>query len=303
MHYRYRSFFWPVLLIAIGVIALLVNANVLSADRLYLLSDLWPVILIVIGLELITRRALHGVTSDVAAALIVLIAAGGAVAYVAVGPRAPNLPHTLDTSESIGKLNFATLQVSVGTANITVEGNSTLGTDLYQAHIVYSGPKPTVALDRSTGNLRISQGGGLAVFGNRRFILVLEISPSVTWSININTGAADATLKLTEVRVDSIELNTGASRADITVGSPYGITPITVQGGALTVHVHRPSGTEAAAQVSGAVVSLTGDGQEDAGVGSKSWQSDGYAAATDAFKIQVSGGACTVSVDAADLSS
>jgi hypothetical protein len=50
MRRHYRSFFWPVVLIVIGAIALLVDLNVISADRLYRLADLWPLILVVIGL-------------------------------------------------------------------------------------------------------------------------------------------------------------------------------------------------------------------------------------------------------------
>ena len=41
MH-RYRSFFWPAVLILAGVVALLVNTGALSADRLYqLLEQIW----------------------------------------------------------------------------------------------------------------------------------------------------------------------------------------------------------------------------------------------------------------------
>src|ERR1700730_3816020 len=154
---RYRSLFWPLALIAIGLIALLVDLNVISADRLYRLADLWPVVLIVIGLELLTRRALHGATADLAAVLILLIAAVGAVAYVSVGPAIPGGTHTFDTSGQAANLSTASLQVDVGGANMTVLGSGSLGSDLYRAHIEYSGPKPSVTLDKSTGELHISQ--------------------------------------------------------------------------------------------------------------------------------------------------
>src|SRR5207249_12120410 len=89
--YRYRSFFWPALLILAGVVALLVNTGQIPVERLARIIDLWPLILVVIGLELIVRRTVHGVAGDVAAALIVLLAIGGAAAYLAVGP-APSAP-------------------------------------------------------------------------------------------------------------------------------------------------------------------------------------------------------------------
>lgn len=297
MRTRYRSFFWPLILIVIGLIALLVDLNVISADRLYRLADLWPLILIVIGLELIARRALHGFAVDVATALILLIAAGAAVGYVSVGPAIPGGTQTFDTSDPIGNLTAATLQVDVGAANMTVTGNSKLGADLYRAHIEYSGPKPSVTLDQSSGNLRITQQGGFAIFGNRRFVIDLQINPAATWGIVLHSGAATDTFNLTSVKVGSIELSTGASREDITLGPPKGIVPVRMNGGALTVHVRRPSGTEASAHVTGGAVNLTADGHHEGGVGNLSWQTNGFANATDAYRIEVNGGASTVTVD------
>lgn len=297
MRGRYRSFFWPVVLIAIGLVALLVELNVISSDRLYRLADLWPLILIVIGLELVTRRLFHGGAVDLAAVLIVLIAVGGAVAYVSLGPAMPAGTHTFDSSGPVGDLKAATLQVDVGAVNMTVEGDSSLGSDLYEAHVEYSGPKPAVTLDPSSGELHISQPGGFLVFGNRRLTLALKISSAVTWSFNINSGAADNKYKLGAVNVGSIEVNTGASREEITVGTPTGKVPITINGGALTVIVHRPVGTEASADVSGGAVNLTADGDQERGIGTRSWQSDGYDSAQDAYRIEVSAGASNVTVD------
>ncbi len=294
---RYRSFFWPLLLIVIGVLALLIDLNVISADRAYRLADLWPLILIVIGLELIARRTLQGSNVDIATALILLIAAGGAIAYVSVGPAIPGGTQTFDTSGPTGGLDSATLHVDVGAGTVTVDANGSLGADLYRAHVEYSGPKPKVTFDTSTGDLRFSQQGGFEIFGNRRFTLTLQINSAATWSFDVNSGAATDTFRLSGVRVGTINVNTGASREDITLGPPKGMVPITINGGALTVNVHRPPGTEVSAQVSGGAVSLSGDGQQDRGIGSRSWQTDGYDTAADAYTIQVNGGACTVNVD------
>src|SRR5438445_13460252 len=87
--YRYRSFFWPALLILVGVFALLINSGLVPAERLDRLFDLWPLILRVIGLELVVRRAVHGQAAVLAAAAIVVIAIVGAAAYVALGPGIP----------------------------------------------------------------------------------------------------------------------------------------------------------------------------------------------------------------------
>jgi hypothetical protein len=293
----YRSFFWPVVLILVGIFALLVNAGLISTDRLSLLADLWPVILIVIGLELLARRSLQGSAGDVAAVLIVLIAAGGAMAYIALAPN-PRATHTLDTSATVGSIDHASIEVDVGSAQISMDGAAGEG-ELYRAHIEYSGPKPDVNLDKSNGKLQISQGNtSFGVFRGRNFILDIHLNPTLPWSITANSGAATDTFQLAHVNLRSIDLNTGASREEITLGKPSGVVPITVNGGALTVHIHRPAGIPASVTVSGGAVNLDADGQLHRGIGNQTWQSAGYAGAADAYRVEINGAACTVGIDA-----
>src|SRR5713101_7167257 len=54
---RYRSLFWPAILILVGVFALLVNVRLVPVERLDRLVDLWPLILVVIGLGVVVRGA------------------------------------------------------------------------------------------------------------------------------------------------------------------------------------------------------------------------------------------------------
>ena len=290
---HYRGVFWPAVLILVGVVALMANAGLISAERLALLTDLWPLILIVIGLEIIARRALQGVAGDVAAVLIVLIAAGGAIAYAALAPN-PGAIHTLDPSAPLGSLSHAAVEVDVGAANITVSGNSSLEGKLYQAHIQYSGSKPDITLDRSNGTLSISQGNSRFGLQARHFTLDLQLNPSIPWTITSNGGASTETYSLAGVHVSSMDINTGASREEITLGPPSGAVPITINGGALTVHIHRPAGVGASVRVSGGAVSLDFDGHQQHAIGTLN---QGVSNGPDVYRIEVNGGACTVTMD------
>jgi len=297
---RYRSYFWPAVLILVGVVAFLVNSGVISSDRLSLLFDLWPVILIVIGLELLARRALPGQNGDVAAVLIVLLAAGGAIAYVALAPN-PTTSGKVDSHAALGNLDHATLEIDAGAANITVTGTSSLAGDLYHATISYSGPRPEINLDRTDGSLTISQGNsGFGVFQTRRFTLDLQITSSIPWTMTSNGGASTETFNLASVPLKSMDINTGASREDITLGSPSGVVPITINGGALTVNLHRLAGAGVSVSVSGGAVSLDFDGRQHHAIGSAD---DSSGSGADMYRVEVSGGACTVKVDTAAVPS
>ena len=300
--YRYRSFFWPALLILAGLIALLVNTGQIPAERLDQVLNLWPLVLVVIGLELIVRRSVHGVTGDVAAALIVLLAVVGAAAYVAVSPS-PTAAHSLDASEEVGSLSEATVEVDAGAATISVVGKKDVGAALFRAHIDYSGTKPDVRFNRDSGRLTISTRSSFPFFSTqRRFALQLGLNPAVVWKIELNTGSATTTLALADVRVGSISLNTGASRDDITLGRPSGNVPIEINGGALTVAIHRVKGTDASVEVSGAAVTLNADGRSQHAVGNLRFETSGFSGATDRYDISVNGGACTVTLDTATAS-
>ncbi len=299
---RYRSYFWPAILILTGVLALVAETGAISGGRLLRLADLWPLILIVIGLELTNRRVLQGPRRDLATALIVLVALVGAVAYVAVRGPVSDTTQTMDASDAVGSLNQANLNVDSGVATMTVEGSNSLGLDLYRAHIEYSGTKPAIILNRSTGNLRIFKNDDFAFFASRRFVLDLQLNSAVSWNVSTNAGSSNDSLNLSAVKVGSITLNAGASRTDITLGRPTGIVRISVDGGAITLRLHRPIGSEAFVHVSGGAVNLDADGRQLHGVGDESWQTAGYGGAADAYQVEISGGASTVIVDTAAAS-
>jgi hypothetical protein len=257
--------------------------------------DLWPLVLIVIGLELIIRRTVHGSTGDIAAALVVLVAVIGAATYVAVTPN-PAATHTLDVSTALTNQTAASVEVDAGAATIDITSDADAGSDLYRAHIAYSGPKPDVSFE--DGKLTITQrGNNFFAFGARRFELDLKLNPKVTWALEVDTGAITSALDLRQAQLKSVSLNSGAGRHDITLGVTNAEVPVEINGGALTVNIHRPSGTAVSVDVSGGAVNLNGDGKDMHAVGHLSYDSPGYTTGANGYRVTINGGACTVTVD------
>jgi len=74
--FGYRSLFWPIVLIGLGVIWLLSNLGVIPVTSLYTLLRLWPLILIVIGLDLLIgrrSRLIGGLIGLAAVALVIFL--------------------------------------------------------------------------------------------------------------------------------------------------------------------------------------------------------------------------------------
>lgn len=109
-----RSLFWPLVLIATGVVWLLVSMNVIPAANLWALTYIWPYVLIALGVGLILRSYLPA-AGWIVSALIVL----GAVAAVVYAPQlgwagGPNLAFGPDFGGAVagsGKIKSETREV------------------------------------------------------------------------------------------------------------------------------------------------------------------------------------------------
>jgi hypothetical protein len=252
--------------------------------------------LIVIGLELVIRRSMKGPTGDIAAVLVVLIAVVGAAAYVAVAPN-PSSTQTFEASSDVGNITEARAEIDVGAATITISGGGDIGSKLYHARIGYSGTKPEVRLD-SSGKLTISQPGGSFAFGsNRRIRIDLALNPAVGWTLTVNSGATSSTIDAAHLHLAGLSFNTGAANTEITLGPPSGMVPVTFDGGALTVHIHRPVGTAVRAEVSGGALSLNGDGHDMHAIGQLNYESSGFSSAADGYRVKLDGGSCSLTLD------
>jgi hypothetical protein len=291
---RNRALLLPALLILIGLLALLVNLGFIPTDRLYRLADLWPLLLIVLGLEvLIDRLRLPSVVEMTASVLVVVVAIVGAAAYVAVGPAISTATQTMTASGPLGDVKNASLEIDVGGAKVQVEGSSSLNTDLFQARIDYSGPRPSVSAGED-GRIVVSQSNRFGYFGRQSIDVKIELNVAVPWALTIHSGASRDTYDLTNLQLTSMEIDTGASSDDISLPHPIGTVPVRINGGALTVHVHRPSGADASVKVSGGAVSLTFDGDRTNAIGSVSHSTGD---SSDKLDVSVNGGSCNVTMD------
>src|SRR5437764_7317057 len=107
--FRNRGLLLPLVLIAIGIIVLLANTGVLSAEALQRLGDLWPLLLVILGLQLILNHTLprpQATLVGVAATVVIVIAA---IAYAALAPTAPFGTRQANASANLGGLTAATL--------------------------------------------------------------------------------------------------------------------------------------------------------------------------------------------------
>ena len=295
---RFFTLALPVLLTPVGAIALAANLNLVQWDALYRLVDLWPALLILIGAELVLRTALPQRMAAAAGMLLVVLAAAGAVIYVAAAPAIPLSGYVLDSTAPGAGLTQASLDMGFGGAEVNIHGSSLEGA-LFKSHIQYSGQKPDVSLDTSTGTVTVQdneRGFGFLFGPHGKRTIDLTLSDGVPWAISISGGASHATLALSSVKVSSLDVSGGANNITITLGRPNGKVAVGISGGASSMTIHRPAGVAAGITASGGANSVRLDDKHLAGFGDSSAQTSGFDAASDRYEISVSGGASNVNV-------
>jgi hypothetical protein len=294
--YRYRSLFFPVVLIAIGIIVLLSNTGVLSAQALERLGDLWPLLLVIFGLQLILNHTLprqQATLVGLGATVVIVVAA---VAYAVLAPATSFGTQGIDSKAQLGGLSAASLDLNYGAASIDVNAGG-LGDLLYQAHVDYPGGEnpPTISLDRETGALQIHESSSFSpfhLFGAQRRHVQLTLTDKVPWSIQIGGGAANLRLDLRHAQLTKVDVSGGANQLDAQFPTPKGTVSVSVSGGANNITIVAPAQSQWRIAVSGGVSAVTINGSTSGNPGGDfQQQSPGYGSATDRFDIEISGGA------------
>lgn len=97
----------------------------------------------------------------------------------------------------------------------------------------FQGRQPAVSVARATVTVRYPYSA-LPVPGE------VAINPAVTWAIQVDGSAYDIDADLTDVRIVSLGISSGASGVILRLSEPNGWVPIRIGGGASNVTIRRP---------------------------------------------------------------
>jgi len=318
---RYRSFFWPIVLIGVGAIWLLANLNIISIASLNSLLNLWPLILIVIGLNL-----LFGHQNPWAGAVIGALAVGAVIAILVFGP-ALGLPTSSATQTPLVE-TFTTPLGNTTSANFVLDLSSepsdihalNNSTDLIDAQIGHWGG----TIDYSvTGNeaksVHISQISNPTNWFRFDFSFTslkwdIGLSPRVPIDLTMDGGSGSVTADLTGLELSSLQASMGSGSSKFTLPQSKTVYQAKIDSGSGSVNISLPAATNLTLQLdsgsgslnislpAGAAVrvevsdsgsgslNLPGSLQSTGGSntsGTGNWQSAGYDTASSRILIQI----------------
>lgn len=295
---RRRSMFWPLVLIAIGLVALAGNYGWVEPVSIISFLALWPVLLILLGVDIAFARRWPVATL---AAEVLIIA--GALLLATLQPSALRLTSFSFSGSSDcaggspsvalprGSLQSLRLSISGGAARYHLSAGAT-------AAVTASAEGADLCLsdrsgrDASRGDIRLTQGGTRLSAATD---VTVDVASDLPVSLQINAGAGEFVFDLHDVRLTDARLNIGASSTTLVLPKPGGDVPVRIEGGASSIAIEIPADVEARITVTGGLNSAASSNPRAVKTGSVI-ETAGYSTAKDRVTVTINGGVNSVSV-------
>jgi hypothetical protein len=263
---RRGTIFWGAILILLGVL-LLVNTFI----EVDIAKFFWPSLLILLGLWV-----LWGVFSA---------------------------PRSFETEEATIPLEGATqarIRMHHGAGRLRVSGGGKPGELLSGSF--GGGIEQQVKLAGDTLDVDIKLRVSAAHFafpwmwGPRSTLdWTVSLNEEIPLSLDLETGASDTRLDLSDLRVTDLRLQTGASSSEINLPASAGYTKAAISSGAASVRVRVPDGVAARVKTSGGMADIRVDKSRFPRAGGV-YQSENYDTAENKVDIDIDTGVGSVSV-------
>ena len=134
--------------------------------------------------------------------------------------------------------------------------------------------------------------------GPRKFMkneVKIRLNQEPVWDLNLDIGAATIAMDLKDYRIDTIDINAGASAIDLTLGNKNPVTRVAFDAGASSLKVRVPK--EAACEVKSESFLVSRDFEGFTKKGSGLYQSDNFATGRNKIYIDIQTAVSSISIE------
>jgi hypothetical protein len=296
----------PLILIFIGCVFLLQNTGYLPPNFWVNLWRLWPVILVLIGIELLLAHRVPWLALAALATVVLIIGAVG-INMGTSSPTDTGIATSIPTE--LQGASQATVTVRFGAGQLTI--GPILQPPPTLANMTFQGPEQLAPQPRYTvssagvGQLEYQSSShgapGFVPFVDGRSDAAdmdLTLTPDVPiTALTIQTGATDARIDLSKLRVGSLEMSIGAATTWLRFPEAAGLTTAHITGGASTLTIQVPQGVAAQIQMRGGLSTVNVDQSRFPRVNDNLYRSPDYDTATNKVDLSIETGVTTIQVN------
>jgi hypothetical protein len=271
------SLVWPLVLIAIGALALLSNFGVISISWSALFT-LWPLVLVLIGIELLLARR--------SPLLALALQIGAVVLGLALVVGFPRQQGVAAASISVPRDGASRLELSLegGAGRFELRGGAT---ELVQA----SSSRDDLAhdVDRRGNSVEVdvrpARVSFIRIGGAAPTDWQVRVASDIPTEVRVSGGAGEFIVDLGDVRVTAARVSTGASDLRVVLPKPAGEVEVRIDSGASSIEIQVPAGVEARVSATGPAISVSGRSE-----------TPNYAGARDRVRVTINAGASSVTI-------
>lgn len=259
--FNYRSLFWPIVLIGVGVLWLLSNLNLVADFSWWSLWRLWPLILIGIGLDILfgRRHPLLGAAIGivmVALAIALIVFFPDALQTSGIFGRSDVEIITEQFNAEIGQADAAVLNIdfSIGESHVFALDDSS---NIIEAELRHFGEIDFRVSEGDTTNIHLSQEEiNLGPFFNldgRDLQWEIGLTPSIPLDLDLRGGVGEALVDLEDLTLSSFEMEVGVGDMEIVLPALPDDTLTRIEGGVGTVELRLTEGGPVNLHIKGGV--------------------------------------------------
>jgi Domain of unknown function (DUF5668) len=294
-------------LIFIGAVFLLENTGYLPHNSWLNLWRLWPLILVLVGLELLLGQRIPWPALAGLAAVVLIL---GSIAAMSSLPVERPRTSTQTAQTSLGGASQAAVTVRFGAGQLTI--GPLLQPDLDQlATMTYDGPtdqEAQLSYSAESGRLDIQTVGRETEHEGVPFWLTggrtdtsrmdINLNPSVPITIlNVQTGATEARLDLSNLRINSLDMSVGAATTWVRFPQAGGAVTARIRGGASSIALEIPQNVAAQIRHRGGLSSLNVDQSRFPPAGDNVYRSRDYDSAQNKVDLTLDTGVTSIQVN------
>jgi hypothetical protein len=216
MRIRPALLFWGIFFILLGGLPLLVRAGALDPNALSDAWRLWPLLLVALGISLLLGRSRAGLLGTAIAAVVIGVAAGGALASGSTwigniggcaAADAGDAPRFADGG-TVDQPISATFDLDCGAIDLSMGTESA-----WRVEADYGGEPPTLELSEGRIALRSPSGVGLR---GQHWTVTLPVDLTHSIELQTNAGSSNVRLAGADLTEFKLDLNAGDVRVDAT---------------------------------------------------------------------------------------
>jgi hypothetical protein len=256
----------------------------------------WPAILILIGVAIVFKDISAWTMAGITLAVLVV------VACVAVAMDWPltgkEQSYTGSFSEELADFKSARVEVDFGAGNLQIGALPDTSERLIEGEFASAAGemKSTLQQRGDEALLKLAREWSGASWGTSpKEEWGIKLSPRIPMTLDIDAGASDSEIDLTDLDVSRVTMDTGAAHATMTFPRAAGETTARIKAGAANITLIVPVGVAASISVDSGLSSIRIDEARFPRRGDK-YESRDFSSATNKLYLEIDVGAATVRV-------